>query len=71
MPTPHEIDKILICKLDVFYSGSRLDAIQFDLSPNLSPKRREALNLTPQRYKGWGWGLGLYCTQLRTAIAYL
>ncbi|MEH2301568.1 hypothetical protein [Nostoc sp.] len=20
----------------------------------------EALILTPQRYKGWGWGLGLY-----------
>ncbi len=29
------------------YSGFRLDAIHFDLSPNLSPKRREALNLTP------------------------
>jgi len=30
----------------VFYSASRLDAIYFDLSPNLSPKRREALMLT-------------------------
>ena len=50
------------------YSGSRLDAIQFDLSPNLSPFRREALNLTPLPYKGRGWGLGLYCTQLITAI---
>jgi len=52
------------------YSGSRLDAIQFDLSPNLSPFRREALNLTPLPYKGRGWGLGLYCTQLITAIVY-
>ncbi|MEH2396600.1 hypothetical protein [Nostoc sp.] len=26
----------------------------FDLSPNLSPTRREALSITPQRYKGWG-----------------
>jgi hypothetical protein len=29
------------------YSDSRLDAVQFDLSPNLSPTRREALILTP------------------------
>jgi hypothetical protein len=35
---------------DQQYSGSRLNAIQFDLSP----KRREAWNLAPQRYKGWG-----------------
>jgi len=55
-------------KRALHYSGSRLDAIQFDLSPNLSPKRREALNLTPLPYKGRGWGLGLYCTQLITAI---
>ncbi len=27
------------------------------------------LNLTPLPYKGRGWGLGLYWTQLRTAIA--
>ncbi|MBN4005123.1 hypothetical protein [Nostoc sp. LPT] len=26
------------------------------------------MNLTPQRYKGWGWGLGLYSMQLGTAI---
>jgi [ribosomal protein S5]-alanine N-acetyltransferase len=45
-----------------------MEAIQFDLSPNLSPKRREALNLTPLPYKGRGWGLGLYCTKLITAI---
>ncbi|MEH1886176.1 hypothetical protein [Nostoc sp.] len=31
------------------YSGSHFDAIHFDLTPNLSPKRREALNFTPQR----------------------
>jgi hypothetical protein len=40
----------------------------FDLSPNLSPKRREALNLTPLPLKGRGWGLGLYSMQLGTAI---
>jgi HigB_toxin, RelE-like toxic component of a toxin-antitoxin system len=40
----------------------------FDLSPNLSPKRREALNLTPLPFKGRGWGLGLYSMQLGTAI---
>ena len=33
----------------LYYSGSRMEAIHFDLSPNLSPKRREALNFTPQR----------------------
>ncbi|MCC5617880.1 XisI protein, partial [Nostoc sp. CHAB 5836] len=43
--------------------------IQFDLSPNLSPKRREALNITPLPLQGRGWGLGLYSMQLRTAIA--
>ncbi len=31
----------------VFYSGSRLDAVHSDLSPNLSPTRREALIPTP------------------------
>jgi hypothetical protein len=36
-----------------------MDAIDFDLSPNLSPKRREALNLTPLPSQGRGWGLGL------------
>jgi hypothetical protein len=40
------------------YSGSRLDAVHSDLSPNLSPARREALILTPLPYKGRGWGLG-------------
>jgi hypothetical protein len=48
--------------------ASCLDAIHFDLSPNLSPKRREALRLTPLPLQGRGWGLGLYFTQLRTAI---
>ncbi|OYD98457.1 hypothetical protein CDG77_05735 [Nostoc sp. 'Peltigera membranacea cyanobiont' 213] len=42
------------------YNVSRLYAIHSDLSPNLSPKRREALNFTPLPYKGRGWGLGLY-----------
>ncbi|MBD2647888.1 hypothetical protein H6G92_16925 [Nostoc foliaceum FACHB-393] len=50
------------------YSASRLNAIHFDLSPNLSPKRREALRLTPLTLQGRGWGLSLYFTQLRTAI---
>ncbi len=40
------------------YNGSRLDAVHFDLSPNLSPTRREALILTPLPCKGRGWGLG-------------
>jgi hypothetical protein len=40
------------------YSGSRLDAVHFDLSPNLSPTRREALILTPLPLQGRGWGLG-------------
>ena len=42
----------------LLYSGSRLDAVQFDLSPNLSPCRREALILTPLPLQGRGWGLG-------------
>jgi hypothetical protein len=37
--------------------------------PFLSPKRREAFNFTPQRYKGWDWELSLYWTQVRTAIS--
>jgi hypothetical protein len=32
------------------YSGFGLDTLQFDLSPNLSPKRREALNSYPLPY---------------------
>ncbi|PHM09447.1 hypothetical protein CK516_14635 [Nostoc sp. 'Peltigera malacea cyanobiont' DB3992] len=51
------------------YNVSRLYAIHSDLSPNLSPKRREALNFTPLPLQGRGWGLGLYWTQLRSAIA--
>jgi hypothetical protein len=35
-----------------------LDAVHFDLSPNLSPTRREALILTPLPLQGRGWGLG-------------
>jgi hypothetical protein len=45
-----------------------MEAIHFDLSPNLSPKRKEALSLTPLPLQGRGWGLGLYFMQLRTAI---
>jgi len=45
-----------------------LYAIHSDLSPNLSPKRREALNFTPLPLQGRGWGLGLYWNQLRRAI---
>jgi hypothetical protein len=41
------------------YRTSRLYAIHSNLSPNLSPTRREALRLTPLPYKGRGWGLGL------------
>jgi hypothetical protein len=44
--------------LGFIYSGSRLDAVHFDLSPNLSPTRREALILTPLPLQGRGWGLG-------------
>ncbi len=40
----------------------------FDLSPNLSPTRREALSPAPLPLQGRGWGLGLYWTQLQTAI---
>jgi hypothetical protein len=48
------------------YSASRLGVVYFDLSPNLSPTRREALKLAPfpafgtlrERREG-GWGLGL------------
>ena len=40
----------------------------FDFSPNLSPSRREALSLAPLLSQGRGWGLGLYLTQLKTAI---
>jgi hypothetical protein len=50
-----------------FYSGSRMEAIHFDLSP----KRREALSLTPLPLQGRGWGLGLYFMQLKTAIVNL
>ncbi len=37
----------------LFYSNSRLYAIHFDLSP----KRREALNLTPLSLEGKGLGV--------------
>jgi len=53
------------------YSPSRLDEIQSDLSPNLSPRRREALILTPATLVGKGFGVrvsAVYFTQLRTAI---
>jgi hypothetical protein len=44
----------------------------FDLSPNLSPKRREALNFPPSRNGLWVRGLGLfvylYLTRLKMAI---
>jgi hypothetical protein len=50
-----------------FYSVSRLSKIHFDLSPNLSPTRGEALNLTPLPYKGRGWGLGLYLISATSA----
>ncbi|MGB3640393.1 MAG: hypothetical protein WBA39_22895, partial [Rivularia sp. (in: cyanobacteria)] len=40
----------------------------FDLSPNLSPTRREASSLAPLPLQGRGWGLGLYWTQPKTAI---
>ena len=58
------IESLKIKCRETFYSGSQMEAIQFDLSLF----RREALNLTPQRYKGWGWGLDLYCSQQRSAI---
>jgi hypothetical protein len=48
-----------------------LDEIQSDLSPNLSPRRREALILTPATLVGKGFGVrvsAVYFTQLRTAI---
>ena len=39
----------------------------FDLSPNLSPTRREALKLAPFPSREGGWGLGLTVrTVLRT-----
>ncbi|MGB3638391.1 MAG: hypothetical protein WBA39_12575, partial [Rivularia sp. (in: cyanobacteria)] len=41
----------------------------FDLSPNLSPTRREASSLAPLPLQGRGWGLGLYWTQPKTAIS--
>jgi hypothetical protein len=37
--------------------------------PFLSPKRRDALNLTPQRYKGWGWGLYHFTSRLIQILA--
>jgi hypothetical protein len=53
-----------------------LDEIQYDLSPNLSPRRREALILTPTTLVGnrsFSEELGVrlsavYFTQLRTTI---
>jgi len=39
------------------YSGSPLDAIDFDLSPNLSPKRREALKSYSPSLVGKGLGV--------------
>jgi hypothetical protein len=32
--------------------------------------RREALSLTPRTWEGRDWGLGLYWTQLQTAIVF-
>ncbi|WP_375448881.1 hypothetical protein, partial [uncultured Nostoc sp.] len=54
------------------YSASCLDAIHFDLSPlRLTPLPSLSLQeAVPTRRcaNGSGWGLGLYFTQLRTAI---
>jgi len=44
-------------KYDKIYSGARLDAVHSDLSPNLSPSRREALILTPATLVGKGLGV--------------
>jgi hypothetical protein len=53
------------------YSPSRLDAVHSDLSPNLSPRRREALIFTPLPYKGRGWGLGFFDVLHATENCYI
>ena len=56
------------------YSGFRLDAIHFDLSPNLSPKRREALNLSDSPTlvgKGLGVRSVLHSTEKRYNFPHL
>jgi hypothetical protein len=48
-----------------------LDAIHSDLSPNLSPTRREALIFTPLPLWGRGWGLGFFDVLHATENCYI
>jgi hypothetical protein len=53
------------------YSGSRLDAVHFDLSPNLSPTLERGFDSYSPSLAGKGLGVrffALYFTQQRNAI---